>query len=161
MIKVFCDGEFKPKVAYSDNGDACIDLPYNGKEEIFILKDTIYRLPTKCYVEIPKWQVGIILERSGLGYKNGIGIHGRAIDSNYRGQIVVILDKDCEQFADYTKDVVVHGTLDALTIKPGDRIAQMLITNCYPDFEFVDSLDKLSSTERGNKGFGSSGITTK
>ena len=82
-----------------------------------------------------------LFSRSGLAFKgimvaNGVGV----IDSNYRGEICVLL----------------HNTTEALfKIKAGERIAQIAINRVISfDMEVVTELDE---TLRGDNGFGSSG----
>ena len=158
MYSLYCSGNFKPTIVYNDEGDACIDLPYNGDRDFIFNPNTVYKIPTKCYVEIPAGMVGIIFERSGLGSKYGITIHGRIIDSNYRGEIIVIAGRYANFIQDLTSNE--YKTIPDLIIKPGDRIAQMLVTYTLPDFRFVSGLDDMSKTKRGDKGLGSSGIAT-
>ena len=87
--------------------------------------------------------VAILAARSGLGTKhgivpaNGIGI----IDSDYRGEIHAVLRN--------------HGK-ESFTIARGDRIAQLMFVPVWQaDFEVVETLDE---TERGQGGFGSTGV---
>lgn len=82
--------------------------------------------------------VGLIKPRSSLAMK-GIDVLGGVIDSDYRGEIKVILAN--------------HSPTD-LKINHGDRIAQLVVTYCETDFTVVDELD---DTERGLGGFGSTG----
>jgi len=80
--------------------------------------------------------------RSGLAAKQGISVLNApgTIDADYRGEIGVIL---------------VNLSNKAVTIQPGDRIAQLV----FAKFEQVQwkSTEKLSTTERGTGGFGSTG----
>lgn len=79
--------------------------------------------------------------RSGLAYKNGIAILGGVIDSDYRGDIGVIL----------------HNTSDeTFMVKHGERIAQLIFTSYIP-VSFIEK-DELHDTDRGEKGFGSTGM---
>ena len=94
-------------------------------------------------IAIPSGFAGLIIPRSGLALKHGISIVNAPglIDSNYRGEIKVVLlntDKD-----------------KSFEININDRIAQMIIIpymSC--DFNYVDKLD---NTQRNTSGFGSSG----
>ena len=81
--------------------------------------------------------------RSGLALKNSIGVANGigTIDSDYRGELCVIL---------------VNFGQNEFVVKNGDRIAQMVL-NKYEPIEFVVD-EELSSTERGEGGFGSSGV---
>lgn len=102
----------------------------------------IVDLESKLAVEIPKGHFGMVVARSGLSFKhqikliNDVGV----IDEDYRGDIRLRLVNDGKK--DYE-------------IKKGDRVAQMIII----PYEQVDLVfvDKLSETERGNKGIGSTG----
>lgn len=89
-------------------------------------------VPTGCY--------GRIAPRSGLAVKNGIQTGAGVIDPDYTGELKVILFN--------------HGD-ETFHIKPGDKIAQLIVERCEtPPIEIVD---EIASTERGERGFGSSG----
>lgn len=97
-------------------------------------------LPTGVHIEIPEGCVGLIWPRSGLAAKHGIDILAGVVDAPFRGEITVSL--------------INHGHED-VEIKPGDRIAQMLVQpvmlwDCI-------QVDELSDTERGEQGLVSSG----
>ena len=100
-------------------------------------------LSTGIATEIPKGYVGLIFPRSGLGVKqnlrlaNGTGV----IDSDYRGEWKVCLYNDSQTIR---------------TIQPGDRIAQVVFLP-YASFDF-ETVDTLDETERGDGGFGHSGM---
>ena len=97
-------------------------------------------ISTGLHLSIPAGWYGKIEGRSGLAFKNGIFCFGGVIDSDYRGEIKVLLaNTDKETF---------H-------IKAGDRIAQLIIQqHWYGNFQKVE---RLSPTARGHAGFGSSG----
>lgn len=83
-----------------------------------------------------------VRSRSGLAAKNQVFVTNApgTVDQNYRGELKVILYN--------------AGKKDYL-VEPGDRIAQLVVTKAYlPEFVEVESLDE---TDRGAKGFGSSG----
>lgn len=116
---------------------ACIDAP-------LILKPGETKLiPTgiAIYLEDPNW-VALLLPRSGLGHKHGIVLGNLVgvVDSSYQGQVFVSCwNRGSEEFE----------------IKPGDRIAQMVIMPVTaPKFTVVD---EFAPSERGAGGFGSSG----
>jgi dUTP pyrophosphatase len=155
MIKGFVENNScKPSVA--NKGDAGLDLKFAVKGPVRIRQHTVYKIPTNLYVEIPMGKCGVILERSGLGSK-GISILGRVIDSPYRGQICVLLQRSAMFFCDLTMESPMIQDLNEPEFKEGDKIAQMLILNHDdPIVEYVKSLDELTKTERGEKGFGSS-----
>lgn len=95
---------------------------------------------TGVHLEIPKGYFGKLESKSGLNVKNGIVCCGGVIDSGYTGAIVVKLYNLSDN------DYYIRG---------GDKIAQLIIQPCEtPELELVD---KLEGSERGNKGFGSTG----
>ena len=100
-------------------------------------------IPTGIAIELPENLEAQIRPRSGLAYKYGITVLNSpgTIDSDYRGEIKIIL--------------INHGKKDFL-ILPGDRVAQMV----FSKVEKVKLIDKkeLSTTTRGSRGFGSTGI---
>jgi dUTP pyrophosphatase len=99
-------------------------------------------IPTGLHIELPVGYEAMVRPRSGLALKHGITVLNTpgTIDADYRGEIGVIL--------------VNLGNED-YTIKPGDRIAQMVI-NKYEHIT-VEVVDKLTETHRGEGGFGHSG----
>jgi dUTP pyrophosphatase len=97
---------------------------------------------TGISIEIPEGYYGRIAPRSGLALKYGIDVMAGVIDSDYRGDVGVIL---------YNTDKE-----NPFHIKIGDRIAQLIIEKHYT-FE-LESVDLLQSTQRSSNGFGSTGI---
>lgn len=97
---------------------------------------------TGIAIEIPCGYVGLIYARSGLATKRGLAPANKVgvIDSDYRGEIIVALHN--------------HSSIDA-TVECGERIAQMVIAQA-PQFAFEEA-NELSSSERGEGGFGSTG----
>lgn len=156
VTKIFAkDSKACPSIAYK--GDAGIDLCYAGQDSVEINNNIIYRLPTGLHVEIPEGKCGVIFERSGLGAKYGINIVGRIIDSGYRGEIIVLMNRNSEFIRDLTLDNPVLSNVNPLVFNKGDKIAQMVIVDCFTEFAFVDKFEDLSTTVRGQKGLGSSG----
>lgn len=96
---------------------------------------------TGIALEIPEHMAGLIWPRSGLSVKKGIDVLAGVIDSGYRGEIMVCL----------------YNTSDEdVSIKHGDRIAQII----FQEVPCVMMLHQegLGYSQRGDKGFGSSGI---
>lgn len=89
---------------------------------------------------IPRGFVGLLRDRSGLAANRGITVLAGVIDSDYRGEVAVVLQN--------------HGVEDHHVL-PGDRIAQLLVLPC-PALEVV-LVDALKDTARGSGGFGSTG----
>jgi dUTP pyrophosphatase len=98
-------------------------------------------IKTGIVLEIPESFYGRIAPRSGLALKNGIDVMAGVIDSDYRGEIGVILYNT-------DKNTPFH-------IKIGDRIAQLIIEKYYT-FD-LQKEQIINSTERGSGGFGSTG----
>ena len=99
-------------------------------------------VPTGIALEVPVGCAGLIYARSGLACKRGLAPANKVgvIDSDYRGQIVVVLHN--------------HGK-EAQTIENGERIAQLVITPVLtPAYE---EAQELSESGRGSGGFGSTG----
>lgn len=93
-------------------------------------------------IEIPKGCTGIIYERSGLSFKNGIITYGNVIDSGYRGEMRV---------------GVINLGKEPYTFEPGNKVAQMII-HSYEEVKFKEVKEgELSSSDRGERGFGSTG----
>ena len=93
-------------------------------------------------MEVPVGYAGLIYARSGLASKKGLAPANKVgvIDSDYRGEVMVALynHSDKEQ-----------------SIEPKERIAQLVIT---PFLQGIyNEVDELSSTARGEGGFGSTG----
>lgn len=96
-------------------------------------------IDTGVHIEIPEGYVGLIKSKSGLNVNAGLTGEG-VIDAHYTGSIKVKL---------YNHSEKAHWFI------AGDKIAQLVIVPCLlPDLEQVDCLEE---TDRGNKGFGSTG----
>ncbi len=138
-IKILDPAASVPSHAY-DDGDAGVDL--TSVEEMTLGTGERAMVPTGIAIAIPKGYGGFVQPRSGLAAKHGITLTNSPglIDSNYRGEIKVILHN------------TGHADFD---IKVGDRIAQLVIMPVeHADFEAVD---ELPDSGRGDGGFGSSG----
>jgi dUTP pyrophosphatase len=100
-------------------------------------------IPTGIFIEVSEGYEAQVRPRSGLAVKNGITVLNTpgTIDADYRGEVKVIL---------------INLSNEPFTIQNGDRIAQMVIAK----YEKIcwNQVEKLSETERGTGGFGSSGI---
>lgn len=97
-------------------------------------------IPIDISISIPIGTYAHILPRSGLAVKHGIHVGAGVVDSDYRGNIQVLL---------------FNLGSEVFEVRPGDRIAQMVIK---PHLILpMQEVDKLDSTERNQGGFGSSG----
>lgn len=97
---------------------------------------------TGVAVELPVGCVGLVYARSGLASKKGLAPANKVgvIDCDYRGEIMVALHN--------------HSN-ETRTVEKGERIAQLVIAPYYTA-EFTE-VEELSSTIRGEGGFGSTG----
>ena len=134
-----------PKVnlpTYESKGASGVDLRAFINEHIIINPNTSRIVPTGLSLAIPSECEIQIRPRSGLAAKSNITVLNTpgTIDSDYRGEIKVILFN--------------HG-VDKFKIENGDRIAQMVLMPILK-FEFEEK-SELSSTLRGDGGFGSTG----
>jgi dUTP pyrophosphatase len=100
-------------------------------------------IPTGIRIAVPPGYEAQVRARSGLAVRNGIALVNApgTIDADYRGEIQVIL--------------VNHGQ-EAFTIRRGDRIAQLVIVPVV--LCELELADELPETERGDGGFGSTGL---
>lgn len=128
---------------YATKGAAALDLRYCGEDSITLAVGEIKSIPTGLAVQTPNGVAAIICARSGLAFKKGISLANGIglIDSDYRGEICVGLNN--------------HGSA-LFTVHPGDRIAQLMFVPVFAA-ELVEA-ESLDETERGECGFGSTGI---
>jgi dUTP pyrophosphatase len=95
---------------------------------------------TALRLEIPPGHVGLVWPRSGLAVRHGIDTLAGVIDSDYRGELKVVL--------------VNHGD-EPFRIAPGDRVAQLLVQR-VERVSFAAAAE-VADTARGGSGFGSTG----
>lgn len=130
---------------YAKPGDAGLDLAATmsctlGPQERAVI-------PCGISLAIPEGYAGLVIPRSGLAADHGITIVNSPglIDSGYRGEVkAVLLNTD---------------TTRSFEIRPGDRIAQLLIIS-IPSITLTPC-SELSGSERGEEGFGSSGLASE
>lgn len=132
-----------PLPAYQSDGSSGLDLRAAVVKDLTLQPGDIELIPTGLSVDIPRGYEAQIRPRSGLALQHGLGLVNSpgTIDSDYRGEIGVI---------------AINWGKKPLTIKRGDRIAQMVINRVSK--VIVEEVDGLDPTERGEGGFGHSGI---
>lgn len=128
-----------PERAYA--GDAGLDLV--SCEHAELAPGERAMIGTGIAVAIPEGYAGLVVPRSGLAARHGIGVVNSPglVDSGYRGEVRVLLlntDRD-----------------ESFTVEPGMRIAQLVLVP-VETLEAVE-VDELPEAERGVAGFGSSG----
>ena len=129
---------------YATPGAAGADLRANikNRSDMIMEAGTRARISTGLHLAIAKGFEVQIRPRSGLALKHGITLANApgTIDCDYRGPLGVIL---------------LNVSSDAFTVSHGDRIAQMVVSSAVQaEFLWVNSL---STTTRGDGGFGSTG----
>ena len=127
-----------PRAAHP--GDAAFDLP--TAVAVKLSPGQRAKLPTGLAFAIPDGYAGLVLPRSGLAERLGIGVVNSPglIDSGYRGEVSVIL---------------VNLSTECVRFARGDRIAQLMVV-AVPSVRLVVT-DRLDTTARGEDGFGSTG----
>lgn len=128
---------------YETEASAGMDLRANLETAVTLqpLERTIIK--TGLFIELPVGIEAQVRPRSGLAAKHGITVLNApgTIDADYRGEIGVIL---------------VNLSNEAFTIENGERVAQLVIAK--HERATWQAVEELSSTERGEGGFGSTGL---
>ena len=112
----------------------------SSSEDVSIPKGTRGLVGTGIAFTVPHETYGRIAPRSGLAVKKGIQVGAGVIDRDYTGEVKVVLFN--------------HGDED-FVIKKGDRIAQLILEKC--ETPLIEEVQEIKETQRGTKGFGSSG----
>jgi len=123
---------------YGSSGAAGADL--RASEAVVIPPGGRAAVPTAVRLEIPPGHAGLVWPRSGLAVRHGIDTLAGVIDSDYRGEVRVVL--------------VNHGD-QPFTIAAGDRVAQLLVQRVERATFFA--VPSVENTDRGQAGFGSTG----
>lgn len=110
------------------------DYTVKAKNKELVKTDLQVMIPEGCY--------GRVAPRSGLAVKNFIDVGAGVVDSDYRGNLGVVLFNFSDQ---------------DFQVKKGDRVAQLICEKIeFP--ELVEEKENLTETERGAGGFGSTGM---
>ena len=127
---------------YMTEGAAGMDLSSAADAAIVVAPGQRLGVPTGWSMELPTGYEAQVRPRSGLALRHGITVVNApgTIDSDYRGEIVVLL---------------VNLGSQPYTIAPGDRVAQMVIAPVVQ--ARVEEVAELSQTVRGVGGFGHTG----
>lgn len=123
-------------------GDAGLDLV--ACEQVTLLPGARAVVGTGLAVAIPTGHAGLVVPRSGLAATAGITVVNAPglVDSGYRGEVkVILLNTDAAA---------------TFTVEPGMRIAQLVLVPA-PVVAVVEA-EELPDSERGEGGFGSSGV---
>lgn len=129
-------GAYVPERAHKT--DAGLDLRTRETRLVKAHSGAVFH--TGLHVQLPHGTAGLLVSKSGLNVEYGITSTG-LIDEGYTGEIMVKLYN--------------HSDSNYL-VNAGDKISQLVVIPVlYEDIHFRDSLDE--NTERGDKGFGSTG----
>lgn len=136
-VKKISEDAILPK--YSMSSDVGLDLVCVENQNLYPLEQK--RIRTGLVVKIPKGYVGLIRDRAGIVSKMNVHTAAGTFDPDYRGELTVVL--------------VNLGDVE-VEIEKGMKIAQLLIVPIKKvNVKQIDSLDK---TQRGDQGFGSTGL---
>ena len=132
-----------PLPSYASKGSSGCDLRASVDSPITLNPGEVQLVPTGLAVSVPAGYEAQIRPRSGMALKHGIGIVNSpgTVDADYRGEIGIIL---------------INWGKIPFVIHRGDRIAQMVIVGVF--HAEIREVDELDETERGEGGFGHSGI---
>lgn len=125
-----------PRFAHHDDAGMDICVP----ERVTIAPGQRKSVALGLALEIPEGYVALLWDKSGLSHKYGIKTFGGVIDAGYRGEIHA---------------GVMNLSKDTYVFEKGHKIVQMLIQKV--EHPIVVEVDTLSESQRGERGFGSSG----
>lgn len=144
QVNIILKGNAKLPV-YATEHAAGADLYSANENKIIIYPNERILIPTGIYMEMPEDVEGCIRPRSGLSLKKGLVVIIGTIDSDYQGEVGIIL----------------HNISNMpLTIEPGERLAQIVFNGSgglfQADWNIVSQFTRIS--KRADKGFGHTGI---
>ena len=146
-VSILPHGEGLALPAYQSTGAAGADLlaATDPAKVLLLAPGDRLLIPTGLAIELPFGFEAQIRPRSGLAFKHGVTVLNSpgTIDSDYRGEIGVLL--------------INHGK-EIFQIQRGDRIAQIVFAPVIQ--AELRSAQELTSTERNQGGFGSTGVKT-
>lgn len=124
---------------YQREGDAALDI--RSAEECILKPGEKKVVKSGIVFEIPQGYAGLVWDRGGMAAKHGIHTMAGVLDSNYRGELMVVLKNLSDE---------------EFKIEKGDRIAQLVI---QPVSEAeIEEAEELNETNRGENKFSSTGF---
>lgn len=141
-IKVVNAGR-QPLPAYATSQSAGMDLRASIDAPVTLRPLERRLIPTGLHIALPAGYEAQVRPRSGLALKHGITVLNSpgTIDADYRGELMVLL---------------VNLSDTDFTVNAGERIAQMVVAR-HETVEW-ESADVLDETERGEGGYGHTGV---
>lgn len=132
-----------PRPSYATEGAAGLDLVAASEADVTLAPGERAAIPTGLCIAIPPGYEGQVRARSGLALRRGLGMVNApgTIDSDYRGEVMVLL---------------INWSAEPQTVRRGERIAQLVIAP-VARAELVEC-EALDATERGEGGFGHTGV---
>ena len=125
---------------YAHEGDAGLD--FYSCEDTIIYPNERKLVSTGISMEFPKGYVALVWDKSGIASKKGVETMAGVIDCHYRGEIKILLH---------------NNDKEPYEIKKSQKIAQILIQPV--ERVNIIEVNELTSTQRGEGGFGSTGLT--
>lgn len=140
-IKYLSDKATEPR--YATDGSLGMDLSAALSEPVVIKPGERVAVPTGIAIQIPDGWGAFVFPRSGLSLKSGITMCNcvGVIDTDYTGEL---------------KAAVINVSDKEFTVNSGDRIAQLVFLPV--EKARLVSAEELDDTDRGDGGFGSTGI---
>lgn len=131
-----------PLPAYATEDSSGMDLRADIERQFTLQPLERMLVPTGIFIQLPSGYEAQVRPRSGLAVKHGITCLNSpgTVDADYRGELKVVL---------------INLSNEPQTIKPGDRIAQMVIQKV--EKVLLTQVDELNTTVRGEGGFGHTG----
>ena len=129
--------------AYETKASAGLDIRANVEKPIVLKPLERVLVKTGLFFEIPEGYEAQVRPRSGLALKKGLTVLNSpgTIDADYRGEVGVIL---------------INLSQEDFTIEDGERIAQVVFAQ-VEQAAWIN-VETLTETERGEGGFGSTGV---
>ena len=133
----------QPLPSYATSQSAGLDVRANLTEPIELKSLERKLIPTGLHIALPAGSEAQVRPRSGMALKHGVTVLNSpgTVDADYRGEIGIVL---------------VNLSSETFVINDGERIAQLVIAR-HEQAEFVE-VDVLDETERGEGGYGHTGV---
>lgn len=169
QVKLLSDNATMPK--RNHDTDAGYDI--FSAETVVLEPQEKAIIKTDVAVNIPKGYVGLLTSRSGVSSKTHLVIETGKIDAGYTGNLGINIKNDSQNYNTINGQIfninceITEHFINDRTVKPfpfndyyqinkGDKLAQLVIVPIYtPELKQVEEFDSVS--DRGEKGFGSSG----
>ena len=141
LVGIHADGVQLPE--YSSSGASGADIRAKLSEPLPVPSGQRVLISTGIFLDIPDGYEVQIRPRSGLAFREGIHAILGTVDSDYRGEVKVLL---------------MNSSSKNFTVEPGMRVAQIVCCGVIRMNWKSKTKEQLSQTERGEGGFGSTGI---